>query len=328
LGIGRFAIGSLSKLLTFACPIVSDRYRRHMTMQRIDELAAQNIELWQRQMEHPEDYRPIKTNLADLDRHIGGILDNAYYVIGGPHKSAKTTLALQLAMTLSTHGRTDYFQLEEVRSSMATRALVHGTKLTDRTMIRDLKLESAQFADLHTSQKMLEKADLWIEDTVNTAQQIIDIAIKDNARFCVVDYLQLLNDNNRQVNEATRLESISRQFITARNAAANSGGKRTFIVVYQMNEQGKAHGSRTVYKDCDGALEVCQSKDPLHPKEFIDGSIDIHILPGRVWQGGHTVQMSFNGAHSLIRNAVIFDVTKIGTSQESDTIRNRQESMI
>jgi predicted ATP-dependent serine protease len=288
-----------------------------MTIQRIDEIAAQNIELWKRQMEHPEEYRPIKTNLRDLDRRIGGILDNAYYVIGGPHKSAKTTFAMHLAMVLGTHGRTDYFQLEEIKASMGTRALVHGTKLADRTMIRDLSLYEPQFKDLEQSQKMLRSTDLWIEDAVNTADQIIAKANEDDARFTIIDYLQLMTDNSRQINESTRLESISRKFIAGRNAAANAGKKRTFIVVYQMNEQGKAHGSRTVYKDCDGALEIVPTVDHVR-KEEVEGSIDIHILPGRVWVGGQTITLAFNGAHSLIKDMPILDLSVIWTNKEDE----------
>jgi hypothetical protein len=69
--------------------------------------------------------------------------------------------------------------------------------------------------------------------------------------------------------------------------------------VYQLNEQGKAHGTRTVYKDCDGAIEIVPSED-AEKNETIEGSIDVHILPGRVWQGGHKITLNFSGAHSLI----------------------------
>ena len=292
-----------------------------MSMQRIDEIAAQNIVNWKRQMEHPEEFRPIKTNLRELDRRIGGILDNCYYVIGGPFKSGKSTVAMHLAMVLGTHGRTNYFQLEEIKSSMATRALVHGTKFTDRTTIRDLKLYDQHFKDLESSQKMLASTDLWIEDGINTAAAIIKKSDEDDARFTIVDYLQLMTDNSRQINEATRLEGISRQFIAGRNAAANAGKKRTYIVVYQMNEQGKAHGSRTVYKDCDGALEISMAKDKVRGEEE-DGSIDIHILPGRVWQGGYHVSLAINTAHSLIRDLPILDLSLIATKHEGEALRN------
>jgi hypothetical protein len=248
-------------------------------------------------------------------------------VIGGPHKSAKTTLALQLAMVLSLKGRTDYFQLEEIKSGMGTRALVHGTKFTDRTMIRDLNLAEGHFRDLEGSQHMLKTTDLWVEDAVNSAKDVIAIADRDNARFTIVDYLQLMTDNGRQINESTRLESISRQFITGRNAAANAGKKRTFIVVYQMNEQGKAHGSRTVYKDCDGALEIVPTVDKVRGNEEVDGSIDIHILPGRVWVGGYTITLAFNGAHSIIKDVPMLDLSLVGTTKEAQAIRN-QEKMI
>ena len=284
-----------------------------MSDEKIYDIAGKNIEKWRLQMEHPELYRPIPTGLKELDRWIGGILEGAYYVLGGPHKSAKTTLALQLGMRLAAvdRGRVDYFQLEEIKESMATRALVHGTQRVDRTKIRDLTLGEEDFKDLEKSQAMLKNINLFVEDNEGSAKKICSLAAEHEAKFVIVDYLQLMWDNaTGQQNESTRLESISRTFIKERNASVNAGHPRTFIVVYQLNEQGKAHGTRTVYKDCDGAIEIVPSEDKERG-ESIEGSIDLHILPGRVWQGGHTITLGFSGAHSLIKDEPILDLTNM-----------------
>ena len=259
---------------------------------------------------------PVKCIMVDSPDHL--------YLAGKSMiPTHNTTLALQLAMRLASvnRGRVDYFQLEEIKEAMATRALVHGTQHVDRTKIRDLTLGEEDFKDLDKARSMLKNVNLFVEDNEGNAKQICALAKAHKSKFVIVDYLQLMWDNaTGQQNESTRLESISRMFIKERNASVNEGNPRTFIIVYQMNEQGKAHGTRTVYKDCDGAIEIVPSED-AEKGEAIEGSIDVHILPGRVWQGGHKISLNFSGAHSLITDGdPILDL-------KSMSIKNPREPM-
>jgi len=73
-----------------------------MALKRVDEITRSVIDETRRKQEHPEDFRPIKTNLEDLDKIIGGITEDDYVVIGGKFKTGKTALALHIATDIDT----------------------------------------------------------------------------------------------------------------------------------------------------------------------------------------------------------------------------------
>lgn len=270
--------------------------------ERIDIIAQQVRNDLMDKMKNPEKWRPIRTGLDDLDKVIGGIVMPAYYAIGGPFKSGKTSLVQHLATCVAAYQhkevKVNYYLLEELRSALAVREIVKHSNIVTRSDIRDLKLDDAAFEDMDTSIKMLDKVNLWVNDSEFTSEAIIRDAEASGANVGVVDYLQLLQDRGAgsQEMESTRLEKISRRFVESRNKT-----NMTWFVVYQTNDKGKAHGSRAVYRDADLAMEIKVGQDVIRGDDQ-DGILKLHILPGRICSGGATIDLGFSGAHSRVRN--------------------------
>jgi replicative DNA helicase len=266
--------------------------------QKISVIADKVIAETHEKMAHPEHYRPIKTNLDDLDKAIGGLVYPAFYVIGGKWKSCKTILAQHLATVLaaSNHGRVDYFMLEEISEQIGLRSITRLTQHVTRNQFRDLNINQFDWEDINRARSALEDVDLWVDDSVRTAASIIKAAKERGSKYVVVDYLQLLEDKYGH-SENERLEFVSRMFISARNT-----DKITFIVVYQLNEKGKAHGTRSVYRDADMAIEI-RSVDDTVRTDKIDGVVSLVVLPSRIAPSGTgIINLAYSGAHSRISN--------------------------
>jgi len=280
-----------------------------MSIQRIDEIARKVIDDTRRKQEHPEDFRPILTNLEDLDKIIGGITESLYVVIGGKHKTGKSSLALHIASALATsgRGRTEFYSLEELREQMGTRSLVRLTNTVDRTMMRNLVLQEQHFEELEAAHGMLMegKVNLWLEDTESTVETIIKAAVDNKAKFVIIDYLQLLESKAKKTDSyVQQWDQISAQFVRARNQH-----EICFVVVYQIGEQGKAYGSRAVYRDADLIIEVERKIDVVTTKE-LEELIHINVRRSRICMSGEC-DLAFSGAHSRVGNILPLNLDMI-----------------
>jgi predicted ATP-dependent serine protease len=264
---------------------------------------------WQ---EHPELHRPVRTNITKLDRAIGGFLEGSYVVIGGKWKSGKTTVAQHIATVLGVakRGKVKYYLLEELKRQMAIRSMTRLTPAITRSDFRNVVLTEDNLAELEKAAKMLDAVDMEIDDGLNKMRMIIDDAIANKVTWAVVDYFQLLTDAiGRQENE--RLDAVSRMIMEARNKFGI-----TFIVIYQLNDRGKAHGTRSLYRDADMILEI-KAGEEENTEEEIPGSMFIDVLPGRSCPGGAHVEISFSGAHSRIMDMPLFDAANLTTVEEA-----------
>ena len=259
---------------------------------------------WQ---DHPEQHEPIKTHITRLDKEVGGIVDHSYVVIGGKWKSGKTTVAQHIATILgvSNRGKVMYFLLEEMKRQMAIRSMTRLTPKVTRTIIRDIKITDEAFAELEAAAKMLDQVNMDIDDKLNNVRQIIALAEQEKAAFVVIDYFQLLRDFSGK-KEVERLQEISKMIIESRNRSGI-----TYIVVYQLNQKGTAHGSQTLYMDADLIIEISEGKDE-NTAEEIPGSMWLQVLPSRQCPGGAKFEIAFSGSHSRISDLIKFNPDDMG----------------
>lgn len=270
----------------------------------VSVLGDQFIKGLEEKQKDPEKHRPIRTALHELDRRISGIVEAMYVGIGGPSKVGKTAVAQHVTTVISTVGRgkVGYFMLEEIAAQMAARSLARISPNVDRNMMYNLNVTEEGFLELWKANKMLEQeANLFIGDVYFTADEIIKAARENELKFVTVDYLQLMTDPGIH-NESERLASISRKFVKSRNEDGI-----TYIVVYQLNENNKALGSRTIYRDADLLLEVYPTKDD-ETGATLDGKLDIEVMPSRMCRAAGRVTVDFSGAHSRVSNQVVLDV--------------------
>lgn len=272
-------------------------------LERIDVLTERALEDIKHRQEHPELYRPIPSNLEDLDELIGGFLEADYVVIGGKHKVGKSSLLLHIAMAIATsgRGRVDYYSLEEMKRQMAIRALSRQTVATNRTMIRNLTLQPHNIKELEDAHKTIADAniDLWVADNIFTPEEMIERAIADGSttRFIAIDYLQLMMIKKDAEKEYQKWDKISAMMIRARNEYGLG-----ILMTYQIGDNDKAYGTRSVYKDADLLMEVERDIDKITEIEKKE-SVRVNILRSRICGSGKC-ELGFDGPHSRVHNYV------------------------
>jgi len=264
-------------------------------LEPIGVIARREIDELKYKQAHPELFRPIPTGLTDLDKIISGITESTFTVVGGSAKAGKSTMLLHLgtAIAASGRGKTLFYSLEEIRGQIGQRSLSRLSMKTSRTMMRELTMTDTNFVDLEIHQRELEKIDLLVDDGITEAEQIINYAIQEKAKFVVCDYLQLMTDRMGNDDGWERWDAISRKFVNARNQH-----KIAFIISYQIGDSGKAYGTRSIYRDADLILEVSQAKDELMQRE-LQSELLIKVKPSRVCLGGKCT-VYINGAYNRL----------------------------
>lgn len=272
-----------------------------MSLKKIDIAAKETVANLRTQKANPDLYKPIDTGIHELNMAIGGMPNKAYIAIGGKEGVGKTAVIMHLMTNLALAGRGKvlHFGLEEVEEETAIRALTRQSATVDRTMIRDLTLEEEHFQELERISKTLERVDLYTEDAIFTMEQIIRVAIEQQAYYVAIDYLQLAADRYGK-NEAERLTAISRQIVQARNKYGIG-----FLVAFQLNEKGSAFGSRSVYKDANLVIQIEEVKD--ENKEIVPGVLDLVIKKSRI-SGKLRCTVNFSGAYSRITDVINISV--------------------
>ncbi len=170
----------------------------------------------------------LSTGLRDLDDKLGGLHKSDLIIVAGRPSMGKTALATNIAFHVATHperqstngssndkvegGVVGVFSLEMSREQLATRILAELAK-TPSNLIRQGRVEKAQFRDLVEQANRIEAAPLFIDDT--PALPINQIASRSRRLkrthgldLIVVDYLQLVRPTNlrdSRVNEITEI---------------------------------------------------------------------------------------------------------------------------
>lgn len=291
-------------------------------MRQVHVVAKEYIDTLEIDHWTPERFRPVSTGIDKLDETIGGIKPGMYVALGGGAKSGKSTFETHLAVQLAKakRGKVGIFGLEELAEQTASRLIMRETVNVDRNDAYRLTINAEGFEEMRAVQARMVEYDLWVEDSVFELNEILAICDAEDIGYVFIDYMNLLSFGEYR-NESERLSAISRKIIAARNASAKKGREEnkspiTVFMLYQLNDQDKALGSRTVYRDADLIMEVGPALD--FDDEPIDGKLNINVLPSRMAKECKGIRVNFSGAHSRIEQEVVFDFKEINVLYEGD----------
>lgn len=276
------------------------------TLKHISDISAEALAKLKLQQANPELYRPIKIGIPEIDEIIGGIVIPSYVAVGGIAKIGKTSVLTHIANALAESGRKvigkdgkerdlaiGYYHLEEVQNQFAFRMLTMGTQSANRTKIRDLTLTEDDFRELDARQEELKERNIFMTDDTFAADKMIATATKDELDIIFVDTFNLMT-GGQGANVQERMMSNSGRFIQARNTLG-----QTWIVAYQINDEGKSFGSRTFARDCDLIMEVEKYEDQ-YSKEPTEGVLAINIRPSRQAKEATQKLVSFSPENNRI----------------------------
>ena len=159
------------------------------------------------------DLTGVSTGLRDLDKKLGGLQPSNLVVIAARPAMGKSTLALNIGTHVARqHGPVAIFSLEMAREEIVQRLLCSEAKV-DSMKLRTGQLGS-KWPDLVKAANSLYKVPIYVDDAAQIT--VTDIRAKcrrlkrkSGLELVVVDYLQLMQGNNRE-NRQQEIAEISR----------------------------------------------------------------------------------------------------------------------
>jgi replicative DNA helicase len=159
----------------------------------------------------------LPTGYLDLDEKTAGFHKNELIIVGARPSTGKTAFALNLVRNMSVDHEVPAFfvSLEQSRVELAERMLCCQAKV-DSHKLRKGHLSGEDVEKLFAASEQLSRAKLFIDDT--PAQGMLRIAanarrlkLKHDIRIVMIDYLQLIEPDNRRDSRQEQVAAISRR---------------------------------------------------------------------------------------------------------------------
>jgi replicative DNA helicase len=225
----------------------------------------------------------IPTGFVDLDHLTAGLQNNELIILAARPSVGKTAMALNLARhVVVEEGLPAFFvSLEQARIELAERMLVAQARV-DSHKLRKGTLGSDEMQRILDAGGALHKAKLFIDDT--PSQTMLRIAanarrlkLREGIRIVLIDYLQLIEPENRRDPRQEQVAQISRRLkYLAREL------ELPVVALAQVNrssEDRQDHRPRLSDLRESGSIE--QDADTvfmLHRPGKTDGGIDDNII--------------------------------------------------
>ncbi len=201
----------------------------------------------------------IPTGFIDLDSLTAGFQNSELIVIAARPSVGKTSFALNILRHVGVEEKMPAFfvSLEQARTELAERLLCCHAKV-DSHRLRKGHLPSEEIGRLHSAGEVLSQANLFIDDS--PGQNMLRIAanarrlkMRNGIRLVVIDYLQLIDPDNRKDSRQEQVATISRRLkILAREL------KIPVVALAQVNrssEDRQDHRPRLADLRESGAIE-------------------------------------------------------------------------
>ncbi len=165
------------------------------------------------------DVAVLKTALSDLDKKIGGLHKSDLIIIAGRPSMGKTAFATNIAsnicmdkLNLKKKNNVLFFSLEMSSEQLATRLLSEMSKIPSEK-IRTGNISKTDFENLLKNSEKIKNLSLFIDDSPALTLSAIRsrsrrLKRKDGLDLIIIDYLQLINSESRNMND-NRVKEIS-----------------------------------------------------------------------------------------------------------------------
>jgi hypothetical protein len=212
---------------------------------------------------NPDLYRPLTTSIPRFFLPNPNVPTLNY--IGGEYKTYKSTMLAEMMYTYAkAQFRTLWAIKEENMIGVAKRTLSRGTRLigqdgdnrVSRNRMRDITLSKDDFALMDNTAQEATNFPLFITDETDKINVLSDMARQANCQVIGVDYYTLFElDGSKAKTPREMYVEMSRHMVAMKRNGI------TWVVAYQVNDQGKAKETRVVYDDADNAWQLSRCKD-------------------------------------------------------------------
>jgi replicative DNA helicase len=257
----------------------------------------------------------VRTGYIDLDNLTSGFQNNELIIVAARPSVGKTAFALNIVRNIIVDERLPvYFvSLEQAKIELAERLLVCQSRV-DSHRIRNAKLDPTDTAKLMSAAEILRGPDdnpvkLFLDDT--PSQPLLRIAAtarrlknREGIRLIVIDYLQLIEPENRKDPRQEQVAQLSRRLkFLARElelpvvalAQVNRGSEDRTDHTPRLSDLRE---SGAIEQDADTVLML--HRPSRYDKEKQDDKLEVHIAKQR---NGPTGQIDL----SYIKNYMRFE---------------------
>jgi replicative DNA helicase len=159
----------------------------------------------------------LPTGFIDLDEKTAGLQNSELIILAARPSVGKTALALNLARHIAVEEKRPVFfvSLEQSRIELAERLLCSQARV-DSHKLRKGHLSAEDMDKLIEAGGALRNADLFIDDTpgqgmLRIAANARRLKLRHGIRVVFVDYLQLIDPDNRRDSRQEQVAGISRR---------------------------------------------------------------------------------------------------------------------
>jgi replicative DNA helicase len=163
------------------------------------------------------DLSGLPTGYADLDEITAGLQNSEMIIIAARPSVGKTAFALNLSRNIIVEGKQPIFfvSLEQSRIELAERLLCCQARV-DSHRLRKGTLSAEDMQKLIEAGGVLSKAQLFIDDTPGQSMLRISanarrLKMRQKIKLVVIDYLQLIEPENRRDPRQEQVAQISRR---------------------------------------------------------------------------------------------------------------------
>ncbi len=163
------------------------------------------------------DVSGIATGFVDLDHLTAGLQNNELIILAARPSVGKTAMALNIIRHVIVEEKIPVFfvSLEQARIELAERLLVCQARV-DSHKLRKGTLNGEEGQRLVEAGSLFHKAKLFIDDTPSQGMLRISansrrLKLREDIRLVVIDYLQLIDPENRRDPRQEQVAQISRR---------------------------------------------------------------------------------------------------------------------
>jgi len=159
----------------------------------------------------------LPTGFLDLDELTAGLQNSELVIVAARPSIGKTSIALNFTRHIAVEERLPMFfvSLEQSRIELAERLLFCHARV-DSHKLRKGHLSSDDHSKLMEAGDLLRKAKLFIDDSpgqgmLRIAANARRLKLRQGIKLVVIDYLQLIEPDNRRDNRQEQVAQISRR---------------------------------------------------------------------------------------------------------------------
>ncbi len=187
----------------------------HQDFIELKEILAESFERLEEFVKKGTHLRGVPTGFTDLDNKLAGMQDSNLLVLAARPGIGKTTLALNMALSIATKDKkpVGFFSLEMSKEELVDRLLV-GQADIDAWRLKTGKLSDDDYKKLTEAMGELSEAPIYIDDTPGASilemrTKARKLKVEKDIKLIIVDYLQLANAGRQYDNRVQEVSIIS-----------------------------------------------------------------------------------------------------------------------